>query len=108
MHSLTEPFKCENCGRCYGWKRGLQAHQRYQCGVKRQFFCPVERCGYKAPFKFTVRRLINNIHPAIAGSIKYLPQRVHRMWETLYDEIRTDEAPEVRMRQRQALPVHLL
>nr|CAH7736776.1 unnamed protein product [Callosobruchus chinensis] len=61
--SLTEPFRCENCGRCYGWKRGLQAHQRYQCGINKQFFCPVERCGYRASFKFTVRRHINKIHP---------------------------------------------
>ncbi|CAH1964156.1 unnamed protein product [Acanthoscelides obtectus] len=64
-------FRCDKCGRCYVWKKGLQAHKKYQCGVKKQFFCPVEGCRYRATFKSTVRRHIRGIHSAVASSIKY-------------------------------------
>ncbi|KAJ9596789.1 hypothetical protein L9F63_012170, partial [Diploptera punctata] len=32
-------YACNDCGKCYRWKRNLMSHKRFECGKEPQFQC---------------------------------------------------------------------
>ncbi|XP_033210154.1 zinc finger protein 681-like [Belonocnema kinseyi] len=59
--SLKSSYKCDQCARCYSYRRGLNEHKRLSHGeVKLQFTCDI--CGFKTISKQYLSRHITSKH----------------------------------------------
>lgn len=51
LSGYMETYTCDACHRSYRYKKGLNQHVKYECGVQPQFQCPVDGCFYRAKVK---------------------------------------------------------
>lgn len=54
---------CLDCGKRYRYQRGLQQHQRYECGKEPMFKCPhcPRRCNQPVNLKSHLKRCKNRL-----------------------------------------------
>jgi len=63
-YMVTDRFLCANgCGRSYKYKKGLDRHLQFECGVEPQFECIV--CGKMFKQRCYVKTHSVNIHNII-------------------------------------------
>ncbi|KAI5697703.1 hypothetical protein M8J75_014432 [Diaphorina citri] len=53
-------YSCENCGKSYLWKQGLNTHKRLHCGKEPRFQCP--HCPKKCYQRGNLESHIRNVH----------------------------------------------
>ncbi|XP_033231838.1 zinc finger protein 809-like [Belonocnema kinseyi] len=60
---LETKYKCEQCARCYKWKKHLNYHIKYECGVRLPFICKF--CGNLYKRKNSMNAHIRRVHHKI-------------------------------------------